>query len=172
MITSAAFETLFRTEYVRLYHLAYGLLHDEQESQDAVSEVFATLWTKQPEVTQNKLPGYLTRATYNYCVNLLERKERLEDVKADVRVEMATELKEDLLQRDRLRQVRQFIDREMPPRMREVFDLCFGNGFSYQQAAEQLQVTKAAINKHIVHGLRLLRDRFNPTTKNFSHDDR
>ncbi len=172
MITSAAFENLFRTEYVRLYHLAYGLLHDEQESQDAVSEVFATLWTKQPEVTQDKLPGYLTRATYNYCVNLLDRKSRLDDVKANVRQEMVADLKEDLLQRDRLRQILQYIDREMPPRMRDVFDLCFGNGFSYQQAAEQLQVTTAAVNKHIVNGLRLLRDRFNPTSKDISHDDR
>lgn len=168
MITSSAFETLFRAEYVRLYHLAFSLLHDEQESQDAVSEVFSVLWTKQPEVGAGKLPGYLTRATYNYCVNMLERQSRLEDVKADVRLEMIDELKQDTLQRDRLRQVQQYIDREMPPRMREVFDLCFGNGCTYQQAAERLQVTTAAINKHIVNGLKLLRERFNPPSNDFT----
>lgn len=168
MITSSAFEALFRAEYVRLYHLAFGLLHDEQESQDVVSEVFAALWTKQPDVEADKLAGYLTRATYNYCVNVLERQSRLQDVKADVRLEMLNDLKQDTLQRDRLRQVLQYIDREMPPRMREVFDLCFGNGCTYQQAAERLQVTTAAINKHIVNGLRLLRERFNPPSNDLS----
>lgn len=160
MITSTAFEKLFRTEYVRLYRLAYSLLHDRQESEDAVSEVFAILWKTQPEVGNDKLPDYLARAVHNHCMNLLSRQASFENLKDSYRQEQLFVQKKDLAEQERLIQIRQYIDHSMPPRTREVFGLCYGQGMSYQQAADSLQVSIAAINKHIVVGLRMLRERF------------
>lgn len=165
MISSTTFEALFRAEYVRLYRLAYSLLHDQQESEDVVSDVFATLWKKQPEVDEDKLAGYLARAVHNHCMNLLDRQGSFENLKDSYRQEQLFAMKKDLAEQERLTQIRQYIDHDMPPRMREVFGLCYGQGMSYQQAADLLQVTTAAINKHIVMGLRMLRERFSKTSE-------
>jgi len=164
MISAEEFESLFRLEYVRLYRLAYGLLHDAQESEDAVSEVFAVIWKRQPEVAEDKWHDYLSQATYHHCINVLNRKERFEALKDSYREEQRFAQKADQSERDRLKQILQYINHDMPPRMREVFSLCFGQEMSYQQAAEVMQVTTAAINKHIVNGLKLLRDKFNKET--------
>lgn len=160
MISSTAFEALFRAEYVRLYRLAYGLLYNQQESEDAVSDVFATLWKKQPEVDEEKLPDYLARAVHNHCMNLLRKRGSFELLKDSYQQEQLFALKQDWTEQERLTQIRHYIDHDMPPRMREVFSLCYGQGMSYQQAADLLHVTTAAINKHIVTGLRMLRERF------------
>ena len=39
-------ESLFKTYYTQMYHLALTLLFDEAESKDVVSEVFASLLSR------------------------------------------------------------------------------------------------------------------------------
>ena len=42
-MTRKEVESLFKTHYTQMYHLALTLLFDEAESKDVVSEVFASL---------------------------------------------------------------------------------------------------------------------------------
>ena len=42
--------------------------------------------------------------------------------------------------------------------------LCYDKGLSYREAADELGISVAAVNKHMVQALRKLRERFNPTT--------
>ena len=166
MITSKDFENLFRAHYARLYRQAYSLLHDPAESEDAVSEVFAALWKKQPDVEESKMEDYLLRATHNYCINRLSSIQRFDEIKDDVRIEQKFQQRADTSQESRLRQILIYINKELPPRTHEVFTLCYQQGKSYKEAAELLGITPAAINKHIVTGLRALRDKFNPQKTN------
>lgn len=155
------FETLFKTHYVRLHRLAQSLLHDSAESEDVVSEVFATVWKNQPDIAADKWPDYLARATYNHSMNVLSRQSRLEEWQAEYRLELIVNQHGDTEQQRLLSQIQHSIRHDLPPRTSQALTLCFGQGLSYREAAAMMEVTEAAINKHIVTGLRMLRERFN-----------
>ena len=53
----------------------------------------------------------------------------------------------------------------MPKETYEIIRLCFLEELSYKQAAEQKHMSVGYINKQIVYGLRLLRDKFNAQKK-------
>ena len=155
------FERLFKTYYTLLFRVAYDLLHDAEESHDAVHEVFEKIWTKNIEVKSQTEKEFLIQSVHNHCLNLIARKEREEKLRELYPLEQSFTLKPDI-DPQHLEQIYRYIDEEMPPNTREVLKLCFEEEKSYAEAASQLQLSVAYVNKHIVKALRLLRDRFNP----------
>ena len=160
MITTSEFEQLFRAFFAQLFKLANYMLNDVEESRDVVHEVFAQLWEKQPQIEDGKIREYLLRATYNRCLNSIKHKGIFDAMQESY----LNELRYDLLNNDfdweLWNQILQFIQTEIPPRTRQALDLCFGEQLSYKEAAERMNVSIEAINKHIVKGLRMLRERF------------
>ncbi len=160
MITASEFEAQFRAGFDPLYRLAYSLLGDAEESRDVVHEVFARLWEGQPKIEPGKTQDYLMRATYNHCLNLIKRKGRFDALRAAYVNELKYSLQRDSFDQELWTQIQQFIRTDIPPRTQQAMNLCFGEGLSYKQAADQMGVSIEAINKHIVTGLRLLRGKF------------
>lgn len=159
-----AFERLFRTYYPLLFRVAYDLLHDAEESHDVVHEVFAAVWSKGIEIQSQTEKAFLVRSVYNHCLNLIARKDREEKLRELYPLELAMSLKPDI-EPQQLEQIYRYINEELPPNTREVLKLCFEEEKSYAEAASQLQMSVAYVNKHIVKALRLLRERFNPKKK-------
>ena len=160
MITASEFESHFRSYFDQLYRLAYSMLGDAEESRDVVHEVFAQLWESQPTIEQGKTRDYLMRATYNRCLNLIKRKGRFDALKDSYLIELKFSMQSDCFDWDRWSQIQEYIQNEIPPRTKQAMDLCFGEEKSYKEAAAQMGVGIDAINKHIVTGLRLLREKF------------
>lgn len=165
MITSSEFELLFRSHFDRLYRLAYSMLGDAEDSRDVVHEVFAQLWETQPQIEPDKTKEYLVRATYNRSLNLIKRKGKLDAMKESYLNELKFSLQADRFDWEKWSQIQDFIRTEMPPRTKQAMDLCFGEEKSYKEAAAQMGVGIEAINKHIVTGLRLLREKFRNKNK-------
>ena len=165
MITASGFESHFRTYFDQLYRLAYSILGDAEESRDVVHEVFAQLWETQPQIEQGKTKDYLMRATYNRSLNLVKRKGKFDALKDSYLTELKFSMKSDCFDLDRWSQIQEFIRTEMPPRTKQAMDLCFGEEKSYKEAAAQMGVGIESINKHIVTGLRLLREKFRNKNK-------
>lgn len=165
MITASEFESHFRTYFDQLYRLAYSILGDAEESRDVVHEVFAQLWETQPQIEQDKTKDYLMRATYNRSLNLVKRKGKFDALKDSYLTELKFSMKSDCFDLDRWSQIQEFIRTEMPPRTKQAMDLCFGEEKSYKEAAAQMGVGIESINKHIVTGLRLLREKFRNKNK-------
>lgn len=160
MITASEFEKCFRTYFDPLYKWAYALLGDAEESRDVVHEVFAQLWELQPDVESGKIRDYLMRATYNRCLNLLKHNQKFAELKASYVNELKYSSQKAPFDWEKWSQIQDFIQSEMPPRTRLAMDLCFGEEMSYREAAIRMGVGVEAINKHIVKGLRLLREKF------------
>ena len=165
MITTSEFEGHFRAHFDQLYRLAYSMLGDAEESRDVVHEVFAQLWERQPEIEAGKVPDYLMRATCNRCLNQIKHQGRFDALRDSYRNELRFNLQRDCLEWELWPQIEAFIQTELPPRTREAMDLCFGEKKSYREAAEQMGVGIEAINRYIVIGLRMLRDRFRNKNK-------
>lgn len=59
-------------------------------------------------------------------------------------------------------EIKSAIRRLLTPREQEVVDRIYSEGMSYKEAAENLEVSVAAVNKNIVLALKKLRKHFKP----------
>ena len=69
-------ESLFKTHYTEMYHLALTLLFDEAESKDVVSEVFVSLLSGRTVVRADKARAFLLASVRHRCLNVLQHKSR------------------------------------------------------------------------------------------------
>jgi len=159
MNASPDIKRLYEQHREALLRLALRLLGDEEESRDAVSEVFARLAEEQRAESHS----YLFAAVRNRCLNLLrhkrlsERVHRLLPIGEDVCEELQAGESE-----DELDAMLQFIETELTPQTREVVQLRFRDRKRYREIAEQLGISEAAVYKHLAQGIRRLKARFNP----------
>ena len=68
-------ESLFKTHYTQMYHLALTLLFDEAESKDVVSDVFASLLSGSSIVRADNARAFLLASVRHRCLNVLQHKQ-------------------------------------------------------------------------------------------------
>ena len=73
-MTRKEIESLFKTHYTQMYHLALTLLFDEAESKDVVSEVFASLLNGRTVVRTDNAKSFLLASVHHRCLNVLQHK--------------------------------------------------------------------------------------------------
>ena len=149
-------EQLFHDHYERMYRLAFALLHDNDVAKDVVSDVFSRLWDKQ--LIPDK--AYLMRSVKNACINIIAKKKR------DERLKLLLPLSEEKLTdeepyrlEERWQATVDCINNDLTNQTASVIQLCYREGMSYKDTAEELGISISAVNKHIVKGLRTLREK-------------
>ena len=149
-------ERLFHDHYEQMYRFAFALLHDNEEARDVVSDVFSRLWDKQLVPDR----AYLMRSVKNACINLIARKKRDERLKRllPLSEEKLTEEEPSRLE-ERWQAAVDCIDHDLTDQTASVIRLCYREGMSYKDTAEELGISVSAVNKHIVKGLRTLREK-------------
>lgn len=158
---------LFHDNYERMFRLAYALLHDHEEARDVVSEVFSKLWDRfSQEENYEKIPlkektasTYLMQSVKNACLNIISKKKRDERLlKLLPLSDEETILQEDASQlEERWQATVDCIDHDLSLQTASIIRMCYGDGCSYRETAEELGISISAVNKHIVKGLRTLR---------------
>ena len=158
------FEKVFRTEYSRMYRAAHILLGDEDEAKDAVQDVFAHLWDKTETLREESLRLFLMTCIRNRCLNIIAHKQmqRVTATKlasADIVEDMeAWQSKTD----DELTvMVQSYIDERLTPQTGRVIRMHYDDNKSYEEISNKLGISLSAVNKHIVQGMRKLRQQFN-----------
>ena len=131
-------ERLFHDHYEQMYRFAFALLHDNEEARDVVSDVFSRLWDKQ------LLPdrAYLMRSVKNACINLIARKKRDERLKRllPLSEEKLTEEEPSRLE-ERWQAAVDCIDHDLTDQTASVIRLCYREGMSYKDTAEELGIS-------------------------------
>lgn len=136
------------------------MLRDEEECRDVINDVFTNLLNN-PNQKITNIEGYLYRMAKNKALSIISRQntlsrfQRLYPIEADLNNVYDHERERMLLQ------VLQFLDRRLSPIAREAISLVFEKGLSYKDAAQKMNVTTSAVNKHVVRTLKLLREHFN-----------
>ena len=181
-INKETIEQLFRQHYLRMYQLARVLLKDDAASKDVVSEVFAdvldgktqlgldneTTASDSPQPSTN-VESYLLVCVRHKCLNLLNRqkmKERIHHLlKADASPSMAP-LEATIAEIDRETEkyeaILAYMNAELTPQTRKVLDLRFRQKLKYREIATELGISEVAVYKHLVQGIRKLKQKFNP----------
>ena len=68
------FESLFKSNYTRLYYYALTFVDDAEVCKDIVSDVFETLWHDYDSVRPDGRMAYLYACVKNRCVDHLRRR--------------------------------------------------------------------------------------------------
>lgn len=69
----SAFENVYKTYYIRMYHYAYGFINDMDASKDVVSDVFSKLWKDFSDIDLDKVSSYLYVCVRNESMNYLRK---------------------------------------------------------------------------------------------------
>lgn len=153
------FEQLFRTEYDRMYRAAYLLLRDKEEARDAVQDVMERLWQygRVPQV--ESLSHFLLVCVRNQCLNRIRQKtvSPIHDLSTMSTLSATATPTHDA---ELLQLIHRYIDTQLTEQTARVVRMRFDDGLSYNDISRQLGISVAAVNKHIVQGLKKLRQQF------------
>lgn len=150
---------LFRKHQPRLLAEAHASLYDDAEAQDVVSELFAELLKRQPEVEAGRELAYLCESVRNRCRNVIARKTLTERVTRLYALEQQTENEEE--ETERLDRLQAFIRTGLTEAQQRVFQLRFGEERKYREIAAELGISEVAVYKHLVAALARIRNHFN-----------
>ena len=154
-------EALYRLHYDDLLRRACILLHDEEDARDAVSDVMARLMTADILPESEKLVAYVRSSVRFECLNRLKR------MKLQERMRRALPLDDETLdsrgeEEEQYREYQQFIQTELTPQTRRVFEMHYTEQLKYREIAEQVGISEAAVYKHLSQAISKLKNRFNP----------
>jgi RNA polymerase sigma-70 factor (ECF subfamily) len=147
----AALAELIRRHQSRLYQVAYRLLRDPLEAEDALQEVFLKAYENahrfEPKAT---VSAWLHRITANHCLNLLRQRhpqESLDREDAPLVPDAGATPLQALEEQDLSHRLEQLLD-ALPENQRRALVLKRFAGLSYQEIGKEL-----GLSPHAVDGL-------------------
>ena len=159
-------ESLFKTHYTQMYHLALSLLFDEAESKDVVSEVFASLLRGSAVVRADNAKAFLMASVRHRCLNVLqhmqvqERFARLLIADSDALVSNNTA--EEQMQMEELMR---YLQNSLTPMSLKIFRLRYLQEMTCQEVAEALNVSRQTVHTHLKQSVEKIRKYFNSNSK-------
>ena len=161
-------ESLFKTHYTQMYHLALTLLFDEAESKDVVSDVFASLISGKTMMRTDNAKAFLLACVRHRCMNVLQHKQvherfaRLLTEDTDALVSGNT-MEEQLQMEELMRYVRE----NLSPMEQNAFRLRYLKEMTCQEVAEALNVSRQTVHTHLKQSVEKIRKFFNSSEKQY-----
>ena len=141
--------------YLDLYQMAYNVLHNETDSEDAVQEALALtmsqMWLSNPY-------SYCTKVLYNYCYKLIRSQYVL------VEKQMTLISHEDKLSEQQLTELWQ-LKEQLPQQLNEIFNLRYDQGLNVNQISQHTGFSLTKVKKLLRMGHQTLREQYNNIRK-------
>ncbi len=154
-----AFEEIYITLKEPAFKFCLMLLKDEQEARNLVQDIFVKIWTKRTFINPDlNFTSYLFTAIKNSAFDHFKQIKKNEVMKERFREKM--ELQSQLGESDkkhRLLMVRKAIDNLSPAR-KKIIKLNFEEGKSYQEIADELNISKNTVKNQLVKAKQIIRD--------------
>ena len=136
-MTNARFQNEWLSLAGEFYRVAFYILEDEAEAEDAVQELFLKLWSGRDALDGIRNPkGYGIRVLRNLCLDRIRRSRKMETPAVLPEPEWPGRQDEAVDEKERLAKVLDAI-KSLPDRQREVLTLRTLDGLSYEEIAEQ-----------------------------------
>ena len=159
----AAFGMLIEAYQTPVYNLAYRMLHNAREAEEAAQEAFIRAYTRLDSYDPNrKFSTWLLSITSNYCIDLL-RKRRAIMLSIDEPLPPHPALMSDqedrperqVMNNEQQDLVQALLD-ELPDDYREAVVLRYWYDLSYEEIAEMMDTTISAIKSRLFRARRQL----------------
>lgn len=155
-------ELLFRRLYPQLCAFANKFLHDLDEAEEVVQEVFFKVWKNRKSLDESKsIQSYLFTSVKNGCFNLLEH-QKTKDKYAALLERVYVSSDQSILYQDSL--IATELEKDftkaletLPPECRRIFELSRFEGLKYQEIADQLNISIKTVETQMSRALSKIR---------------
>ncbi|SEJ02206.1 RNA polymerase sigma-70 factor, ECF subfamily [Dyadobacter koreensis] len=158
--STVAFEALYSRYFPRLYQHAFKMLKDQDEAQDLIQELFTSFWIKGRELDlTTSVSSYLYAATRNRVLNLFEHN-RVHDHYVSSLGEFLSTVEmsvDEVVIEKELAEIIESEIKQMPSKMREIFELSRKEDLSHKEIADYLAISDKTVKKQISNALKILR---------------
>ena len=159
-------ESLFKTHYTQMYHLALTLLFDEAESKDVVSDVFASLLSGSTIVRADNAKAFLLASVHHRCLNVLQHKQVQERFARLLTDGTDTPVSDNLVEEQmRMEELMRYVRDNLSPMEQNVFRLRYLKEMTCQEVAEALNVSRQTVHAHLKQTVEKIRKYFNSHSK-------
>jgi RNA polymerase sigma-70 factor (ECF subfamily) len=145
----AAFNEIYERNFHPVYCNALKIIREVSLAEDALQEVFITLWEKRATIDPEKsLAGWLFIICYHQSVNILRKKLResllYEKLQQPEEYSMEEEIKYGTQ-----RKILENALSSLSPQRRRVFELCKLEGKTYEETAIELRISKYTVKEYL-----------------------
>ena len=165
-MTRKEIESLFKTHYTQMYHLALTLLFDEAESKDVVSDAFASLLSGKEVMRADNAKAFLLASVRHRCLNVLQHKQ-VQERFARLLTEDTDALISDSTVNEQLQmeELMCYVRDNLSPMEQNIFRLHYLREMTCQEVAETLSVSRQTVHKHLKQSVEKIRKYFNSNSK-------
>lgn len=156
-----AFTEIYNRYWAEMYYHTFRMLKDEDSSKDVVQDVFSTLWLKSSSLNvDTKLSGHLYISVRNKVLNLLTQNKVRNDYLSSVAAFVTQSANDTALfdEREILALVEAEI-RNLPPRMREIFEMSRKENRTHKEIAEKLNISPQTVKKQVQNALKIIKNK-------------
>jgi RNA polymerase sigma-70 factor (ECF subfamily) len=157
---AAAYTVIYNRYFDVLYIHAYRKLNHKEEAQDVIHELFTQLWTKRETIEiKSNLTSYLYSAVRNKILDLISH----QHVESKYMSSLQNYIVHGACVTDhaiREKQLAALIEKgiaDLPPKMKEVFELSRKQKLSHKEIAEKLNLSEQTVKKQVNNALKILR---------------
>ena len=159
-------ESLFKTHYAQMYHLALTLLFDEAESKDVVSEVFASLLNDSAIVRTDDARAFLLSSVRHRCLNVLQHKQVQERFARLLTEDSDTLMKDNTVEEQmQMEELMRYVQDNLSPLEQNIFRMRYLKEMTCQEVAEALIVSRQTVHTHLKQSVKIIRKYFNSNSK-------
>ena len=154
-------ESLFKTHYTQMYHLALTLLFDEAESKDVVSDVFASLLSGSTIVRADNAKAFLLASVHHRCLNVLQHKQVQERFARLLTEDADTLISDNLVEEQmRMEELMRYVRENLSSLEQQIFRLHYLREMTCQEVAEALNVSRQTVHTHLKQTVEKIRKYF------------
>ena len=145
-----ALKQLFETYHKRIFRFAFKLTNDMDAANDVTSDVFATIWEKAGSFRGNSpLSSWIFGITRNKVRALYRKKHTFVDINE-------ANLSNDTRDAVNAREDLSYALSRLSPEHREIVEMIFYLGFSYEEAAGVIGCPVGTVKSRVFHAKKLL----------------
>lgn len=154
------FKMIYKLHWQRLYNIAFYYLREEADAEDAVQDVFISLWSRRETLElKGPLENYLVRSAKYTAFFYLKMKQKRVSVMAQAPLPgTAGSPDESLHYKDLHGYLLALLD-TLSQKTQEIFLTSRFEGLSYAEIAERQQVSVKTVEYHISLALKMLNAR-------------
>lgn len=155
-----AFERIFKSYYPHLVLFAQRYLHDKDQSESIVQDIFVQLWEKRGEQEIKSLKGFLVVSVRNRCQNELKHNKVVRAYQKNEASKHPAEWPE---YKDRfyIDKINEAIDK-LPPQCKRIFKMSRLEGLKYYEIANKLDISPKTVEAQMGKALKFLREALHP----------
>jgi len=147
-----AFRQIYSSHLANLYHFIFLFTKSKEATEDILQEIFIKIWENREKLTEvGSLKNYLFCAAKNKLldnIRHLQVKQRVFSEIRRTRHSSENTTRDENVYREYYYLVQQAIEK-LPPKRRLIFQLNIENGFSQDEIAGQLNISKSVVQKQI-----------------------